>query len=92
MADCNIDDALSRHMTKDIFKYWTSYRKGGIRFLVGQTLIPGAVPWVLETDEGDKLPNREPGPGGEVVGWAQWHNGNESCGEKLAEARRNVGQ
>jgi GNAT superfamily N-acetyltransferase len=73
LADCNIDDALTRHMTNDIFKYWTSYRKGGIRFLVGQTLIPAAVSWVLETDEGDKLPNGEPGPGGEVVGWAQWH-------------------
>ena len=24
------------------------------------------------TDEGDKLPNEEPGLGGEVVGWAQW--------------------
>jgi GNAT superfamily N-acetyltransferase len=24
------------------------------------------------TDEGDKPPNGEPGPGGEVVGWAQW--------------------
>jgi hypothetical protein len=31
------------------------------------------VPWVLETDECDKLPNEEPGPGGEVVGWTQWH-------------------
>jgi GNAT superfamily N-acetyltransferase len=45
----------------------------GIRFLVGQTLTPGAVPWVLETDKGDKLPNGEPGPGGGVVGWARWH-------------------
>lgn len=71
MADCNIDDALSRRVTKDIFKYWTSYRKGDLRFLVGQTLIPGAVSWVLETDEGDKLPNGEPGSGGEVVGCAQ---------------------
>jgi hypothetical protein len=25
------------------------------------------------TDEGDKLPNGEPGPSGEVVGWAQRH-------------------
>ena len=38
---------------------------------MGQTLIPGAVSWVLGTDEGDKLPNGEPGPSGEVVGWAQ---------------------
>ena len=28
---------------------------------------------MLETDEGDKLPNWEPGPGGEVVGCAQRH-------------------
>ena len=73
LAECNIDDSLSRHMTRDIFKYWTSYRKGGIRFLVGQTLIPGAASWVLETDAGDQLPNGTPGPGGDIVGFAQWH-------------------
>ena len=73
LAECNIDDALSRHMTKDIFKHWTSYRKGAIRVVIGQTIIPGAASWVLETDEGDKLPKGEPGPGGEIVGWAQWH-------------------
>jgi GNAT superfamily N-acetyltransferase len=28
---------------------------------------------VLGTDEGDKLPSEEPGPGGEVVSWVQWH-------------------
>ena len=56
MADCNIDDALSRHMAKDIFKYWTSYRKGGIRFLVGQTLIPAAVSWVLEQTKATNFP------------------------------------
>jgi len=28
---------------------------------------------VLGTDEGDKLPTSPPGPGGEVVGWAQWY-------------------
>ena len=73
MVECNIDDSLSRHMTRDIFKYWTSYRKGGIRYLVNQTLVPGAASWVLETDAGDQLPNGEPGPGGDIVGFAQWH-------------------
>ncbi len=71
-AEANIDDALSRYVTRDIFKYWTSYRKGGIRFLMGQMARPGAISWVVETDEGDLLPNGEPGSGGEVVGWAIW--------------------
>jgi hypothetical protein len=62
MANCNID-GLVHHMTKDIFKYWTCYSKGDVRFLIGQTLRPGAASWVLETDKCDKLPNGEPGPG-----------------------------
>jgi hypothetical protein len=73
LADCNIDDALSRHLRNDIFKYKTSYRNGGTRFLIDETLIPGAASWVLETDEGDRIPTGGPGPGGEIVGWAQWH-------------------
>ena len=28
---------------------------------------------MLGTDEGDKLPNEEPGPDGEVVSWVEWH-------------------
>lgn len=72
MAVANIDDALSRHMTRDIFKYWTSYRKGCVRYIMCQMAKVGAVSWVLETDEGDLTPDGKPGPGGEVVGWAVW--------------------
>lgn len=78
ISEANIDDEIARHVTKNIFKYWTSYRQGCLRYLQGMISEPGAASWVLETDQGDKLPSGEPGPGGEVVGWASWVRGGDS--------------
>jgi hypothetical protein len=75
-ASVNLEDPLSLYMTKNIKKYPTSYRTGCVRFLRTKLLMPGTVGWVIETDEGDEIPDGVGGDGksdgGEVVGWAIW--------------------
>jgi hypothetical protein len=85
-ASVNLEDPLSLYMTKNIKKYPTSYRTGCVRFLRTKLLMPGTVGWVIETDEGDEIPDGVGGDGkSDGGGGGVGYLGAEGDGEGGAE-------
>ena len=72
---CNVDDTSSRYMTKDIFDSWLSYRQVTLRWLRNTIASPGAIAFVIETEDGDTPTVQQIGklfPPGQVIGCAIW--------------------